>query len=361
MIPNLLFSLLIHYDFTPEDVKKYDKQTDTKGLIIFFYEPWCYHCRNQKPLFDEAARYYKDNQNIITGSVNCDEHSQFCKDFGAESYPTYYIKYKNQSKFQNLRGMIEDQYDLIDSLYEKIFGTRINIIDVSNAKHVKYPCFIGIDTLGRKETLHNTRILCRSYIGINFYWYSSEENLFSTYKYCDGPYSCNNITDDRIPYVKAKSLIPIHNYVKQWSIDTLMEFDKPFSIFVIKDPMDAELFRKLIRYYSNVTLWGSAREVGLENVKEAFDLSDRDLPAVVLYNSTINGYRSLKNIKKHQDYYRLYLESHLTSVLWNALYAIESKDHTVFNISVSLLAASCISGYILSLLYRKFLSPEKQD
>eukprot|EP00729_Bicosta_minor_P008180 gene8180-14365_t len=43
-----------------------------KGSIIKFYAPWCGHCKELKPIWEEVGEFYKAEEDIVIGSVDCE-------------------------------------------------------------------------------------------------------------------------------------------------------------------------------------------------------------------------------------------------------------------------------------------------
>jgi len=54
--------------------------------IVFFFAPWCGHCKNAKPEFEKLMNMLKDKTKAIM--VNCDENQEVARDFNIEGYPT---------------------------------------------------------------------------------------------------------------------------------------------------------------------------------------------------------------------------------------------------------------------------------
>ncbi|CAF4287621.1 unnamed protein product, partial [Adineta steineri] len=68
-----------------------------KAALVFFYAPWCGHCKNAKPLFTKAAAALKDNPKVAFCAVDCTKSQSMCKEHEVQGYPT--IKYFSFGKF----------------------------------------------------------------------------------------------------------------------------------------------------------------------------------------------------------------------------------------------------------------------
>ncbi|CAF1193496.1 unnamed protein product [Adineta ricciae] len=68
-----------------------------KAALVFFYAPWCGHCKKAKPLFTNAAAAFKDNVKVAFCAVDCTKSQSLCKEYDVQGYPT--IKYFSFGKF----------------------------------------------------------------------------------------------------------------------------------------------------------------------------------------------------------------------------------------------------------------------
>jgi protein disulfide-isomerase A6 len=63
------------------------KNTNKELYMVMFYAPWCGHCKNLKPKYEQAARN-NSNPSIKFARINCDEHKTVCGNYGVQGYPT---------------------------------------------------------------------------------------------------------------------------------------------------------------------------------------------------------------------------------------------------------------------------------
>lgn len=61
-----------------------------KPAMIFFYAPWCGHCKNAKPEFEKLMQIAKGKAHMI----DCDENKEIAQKYGVQGFPTirYYSK-----------------------------------------------------------------------------------------------------------------------------------------------------------------------------------------------------------------------------------------------------------------------------
>ena len=78
---------------TDETFKSFLKKK--KHTLVFFYAPWCGHCKAAKPLFTEAAEEISDKKTALA-AIDCTKHQSICSDHDVRGYPT--IKYFNYGK-----------------------------------------------------------------------------------------------------------------------------------------------------------------------------------------------------------------------------------------------------------------------
>lgn len=76
-----------------------------KNALVFFYAPWCGHCKAAKPHFTEAANMI-DNKKSALAAVDCTKYRSICNDEGVEGFPTikYYSYGKKDFKYMGPRS-----------------------------------------------------------------------------------------------------------------------------------------------------------------------------------------------------------------------------------------------------------------
>ena len=60
-----------------------------KPMFIQFYAPWCGHCKQAAPAFEEAARMAQSNSEVVFVKVNGDAAPEVAQAHGVEGFPTF--------------------------------------------------------------------------------------------------------------------------------------------------------------------------------------------------------------------------------------------------------------------------------
>ncbi|KAJ5690220.1 Protein disulfide-isomerase tigA [Penicillium macrosclerotiorum] len=60
-----------------------------KPALVEFFAPWCGHCKNLAPVYEELASAFAFAEDKVTvGKVDADEHRELGKRFGVQGFPT---------------------------------------------------------------------------------------------------------------------------------------------------------------------------------------------------------------------------------------------------------------------------------
>ena len=62
---------------------------ENKPMFLKFYAPWCGHCQQAAPAFEEAAQMAQSSSAVVFVRVNGDAAPKVAEAYGVEGYPTF--------------------------------------------------------------------------------------------------------------------------------------------------------------------------------------------------------------------------------------------------------------------------------
>lgn len=61
---------------TPDNFDKIVKDP-TKDVLVEFYAPWCGHCKALAPKYEQAAKAFQGEENVVVAKIDADKYRDF--------------------------------------------------------------------------------------------------------------------------------------------------------------------------------------------------------------------------------------------------------------------------------------------
>ena len=122
-----------HYEIFTLSKQFYGSFIDSEEIVLVkYYAPWCQHCQELKPLFEELAKTMYGK--VKFAEINCDESAEICESEGIQGYPTLALFRKDrQKKIYGGERSVEAMKKWIESLNVPAM-TEIKESDVEGLK-----------------------------------------------------------------------------------------------------------------------------------------------------------------------------------------------------------------------------------
>lgn len=61
---------------------------ETKDVLVEFYAPWCGHCKNLAPTYENVAAAFKLEKDVVIANVDADKYKDLAEKYGVGGFPT---------------------------------------------------------------------------------------------------------------------------------------------------------------------------------------------------------------------------------------------------------------------------------
>jgi len=101
------------------DGSNFDSIVDgSKAAFVEFYAPWCGHCKNLAPEYEQVGEAFSKIKNVVIAKVDADEHKDLGSRFGVQGFPTLKYFPKGSTTPEDYDGGRSAQ-DIIDFVNRK--------------------------------------------------------------------------------------------------------------------------------------------------------------------------------------------------------------------------------------------------
>ena len=69
----------------------YEELTAGKTVFIKMYAPWCGHCKDMAPAWEQLAKEWKGHKQGLVASVDCTKEESWCEEMGITGFPTLLV------------------------------------------------------------------------------------------------------------------------------------------------------------------------------------------------------------------------------------------------------------------------------
>ncbi len=64
---------------------------DSKDVVVYFYAPWCGHCKSVDPVINSVAEIFKSDENTLIAKIDASKNDIYYEGVTIKGYPTFYL------------------------------------------------------------------------------------------------------------------------------------------------------------------------------------------------------------------------------------------------------------------------------
>ncbi|KAK6960449.1 EF-hand calcium-binding domain-containing protein 14 [Biomphalaria glabrata] len=102
------------------NVETFEAALAKNRIFVMFHAPWCGHCKNLSPTWDELAKVYNQAEDspLFIGKVDCTVHTALCADHEVVGFPTLKLfeaggkahkRYSGKRDLSSLKAFVQEQ------------------------------------------------------------------------------------------------------------------------------------------------------------------------------------------------------------------------------------------------------------
>jgi protein disulfide-isomerase-like protein len=118
---------------------------ETKSVLVEFYAPWCGHCKSLAPKYEEVAKSFDGEEDVVIAKLDADAHKEPASQYGVTGYPTLKWFPKNNKQGEDYNGGRE-VHDFIKFINEKTGTQRV----AGGGYNENYGRVEALDSLARR-------------------------------------------------------------------------------------------------------------------------------------------------------------------------------------------------------------------
>ena len=312
----MLFSLLaLRLNGTHQNFYNQLRNNQDVPMIALFWAQWCGHCKRFYPIFQKVAKKYENNTDIVFMDINCTKEDGLCQKNDINVYPTVLLGLYNQTQRADVRRT-EDGFEECVKRILKIKSRKYEKVVDEKKKIYELPVFKFIINNQDEETKKMVDVAIASMAEYNF---NQFQVTYSSKAFVGKPKISAQVDEDFTVEMNAPiSLYNIVDFLTQnslpifspWSFSRIRKFDRRFVMLIPKDQKDFQTYRYLAHKYYKDFLWGDDSGAKRNDVyKKYFNITKKDVPALVIIDSKATYYTALKNLddphklKEYEGYF----------------------------------------------------------
>jgi protein disulfide-isomerase A6 len=123
-----------------------------KHVLVEFFAPWCGHCKNLAPIYEEVGVLFEKTSDVVIAKVDADKHKSLGSRFGVSGFPTLKWFPKGSKTAEDFGGGREAE-SIISWINNKV-GTNVRVVKPASAvKSLDDSTFDGFVKDSKKDVL----------------------------------------------------------------------------------------------------------------------------------------------------------------------------------------------------------------